>query len=98
MIPKPKKIRSKKITDSAKGQSCTLRIAGVCNYNNETVVACHLPGNKGTGTKNHDIFCVHACSLCHLALDRGNVSNKDKLRALQETQLRLVEMGLISYI
>ena len=97
-LQKPYKIRSKKLTDAAKGNSCTLRIPGVCNHNPDTVVACHLPGNKGTGTKNHDIFCIHACSSCHNHQHKGLVSAKDELRALQETLLRLVDMGLISYI
>lgn len=104
MINKPNKIRSKKITDSAKGEDCTLRIPGICNGNPETTVFAHLPGNKGTGTKNHDIFGVYACNKCHDWIDgRGGESeyedwldrHEQMLRALQETQIKLYQKGLL---
>ena len=98
MYSKPTKIRSKKIRDSARGEYCTLRIPDVCNHNPETVVFAHLPGNKGTGTKNHDLMGIYACYKCHLELDAGNIDAKDQLRAFQETLLRLVDKGIISYI
>lgn len=106
-LAKPTKIRSKKITMSAKNESCTLRIPSVCNHNPETVVFAHLGGNKGTGTKNHDIFGIYACSRCHDWMDgrlkhdgsfmgnRSHYATDEKLRALQETQLKLIEKGLI---
>jgi hypothetical protein len=102
MFPKPTKIRSKKITDSAKGERCTLRISGVCNHNPETVVFAHIEGSNGMGTKNHDLFGVYACSDCHDWLDGRNYLNVnlkakyyDILQALQETQIKLVQKGLI---
>ena len=99
-LTKPKKIRSKKITQSAKGENCTLRIPSVCNGNSETVVFAHIEGNKGTSTKNHDLFGCYCCSYCHDWLDgRSGYGVKDHykevLRALQETQLILVRKGLI---
>ena len=103
-LQKPKKYRSKKITQSAKGEMCTLRIPGVCNHNPETVVFAHLKGNKGIGTKNHDLFGVYSCSDCHDWLDgrHWKVVNESKkgaaLRALQETQIRLVDKGLIKLV
>ena len=104
MYSKPTKIRSKKIRDSARGEYCTLRIPDVCNHNPETVVFAHLPGNKGTGTKNHDLFGVYACCECHDWADgrHWKVVNESKssayLRALQETQIKLIEKGLIKVI
>lgn len=58
----------------AKGRECQIRIPGVCNGNNETVVLCHL-NNKalfgaGTGMKVPDIFGVWGCSACHDAADQ----------------------------
>lgn len=107
-FPKTEKIRSKKLTQAAKGKSCTLRIPGVCNHDNSTVVACHLPGNKGTGTKNHDIFCIDACDDCHGWVDRrkhtepwksqGINRHEEMLRALQETIIRRVNEGLIKVL
>lgn len=102
MIPKPTKIRSKKITQSAKGELCTFRNPAICNHNPETTVFCHLPGNKGMGTKNHDIFGIYACSSCHDFIDGRyklpfTIDNYPALlRALQETQLKLVEKGIIT--
>lgn len=106
MINKPTKIRSKAIKQSAKGEQCTLRIPGICNGNPETTVFAHLPGNKGTGTKNHDLFGVFACSDCHDWMDgrkepheamgcRSYGAYMEILRALQETQLKLYRKGLI---
>ena len=98
-LQKPNKIRSKKIRASAKGESCTLRIPSVCNHNNETVVFAHVNANKGVGTKNHDLFGVYACSGCHDWMDgRSNYGGSyysEILRALQETQIKLYEKGLI---
>lgn len=105
---KVKKIRSKKITQSAKGEFCTLRVPGVCNNDPDTTVFAHLPGNKGTSTKNHDLFGVYACNRCHDWLDGRNAativagysSNSlsgeiNKMKAVQETQLKLVEKGIL---
>ena len=36
-------IRSKKITNAARDQDCTLNILGVCNFDPATVVFCHFP-------------------------------------------------------
>jgi len=57
-----------KITKSAKGQQCQIRIPGVCNGNRETVVAAHLNG-YGMGCKNPDLFISYACSACHDEVD-----------------------------
>lgn len=102
MFKKPTKIRSKKIRQSARGESCSLRRPMICNQNTDTTVLAHLKGNKGTGTKNHDIFAVYACSACHDWLDdRADMPIEahhgwDVLRALQETQLKLISKGLIT--
>ena len=93
---KPTKIRSKKIRNSAKGESCTLRIPSVCNHNNETVVFAHVNANKGIGSKGHDIHGLYSCSSCHSAYDSGKVYDSDILRALIATQIKLYEKGLIS--
>ncbi|HSH25851.1 MAG TPA: nuclease domain-containing protein, partial [Massilibacterium sp.] len=79
---KPTKIRSKKITQSAKGEGCTLRIPGVCNHNPETVVFAHVNANKGIGSKGHDIHGFACCSACHAHYDSGKVDDSDVLRAL----------------
>lgn len=62
----------------------------------KTTVFAHLPGNKGVGTKNDDLFGVYACYSCHQKLDSGKVDPADQLRAFQETLLRLYEQGILS--
>lgn len=91
-----KRIECKKWTQAAKGQPCTLKIPGVCNYTPETTVPCHLQSDiKGTGYKSDD-FTVDGCSACHAAIDGdwGRITKdlfdtEDKLffmlRALQLT-------------
>lgn len=103
MFPKPFKIRSKAVTDSAWNQTCTLRLPGICNRDASTTVLCHLPGHaKGTSTKESDIHAAYGCSACHDAIDRGTstlpgaVVLDAMLRALSETQARMYEMGLIT--
>ena len=94
-LQKPNKIISKKIRASAKDEDCTIRNTLSCAYNN-TVVFAHLNSkNKGMGNKSPDLFGVYACISCHMDLDSGKVSYEDQLRALQETQIKLYEKGLI---
>lgn len=90
-----------KITNSARGENCTLRLS-VCNGKPETTVFAHVSVgfNSGMGTKPNDIHGVYACSNCHDVLDRRrkrpeDFSTEDVLRALIETQLKLVDKGLI---
>lgn len=94
------KVVSQKLRDFARGQDCTLRIPGVCNFNPETTVLAHLPcGHKGVGMKSPDQMAVHACSSCHTYIDgatRWEVSALDYLRALAETQMRAIEAGLMT--
>lgn len=93
-----------KITKSAKGEDCTLRLYE-CNGNNETVVLCHIGGNRGMGIKCADYFAIYACSSCHDVID-GRVTSKmisiniesEKLRALEETQGKLISKGLLNVV
>lgn len=63
-------MKSKKYTDAAKGQPCTLNIVGVCNYDPETTVFCHFPDEtNGMGKKSDDISGGDACSNCHDMID-----------------------------
>lgn len=93
------------ITDSARGQHCTLRIAGYCDH--ETVVACHIyPGGHGkVGAKCLDLHIAYGCAKCHDIADRrGNewrqidplIIMERKLAGMIETQTILLEKGLIS--
>ena len=89
---------SKKIRASAKGEDCSLRVSSKCQ-DGETVVLCHLNSNyRGTGFKSPDIWGVYGCFYCHQALDASMVDYQDQLRALQETQMKLLAKGLINVI
>jgi len=98
---KQKRIKSTKITQSARGEECTLRIPGVCNRNPETTVFAHINGG-GMGTKHHDIHGCYACSDCHDWIDSrisygdDYIKAKELLRAMTETQTKLLQKGLIT--
>ena len=93
------RVVSKKLRDSARGQTCTLRLQG-CGYDDGTVVLAHIPcGQKGMGMKGPDMVACFACDNCHSILDgrkRGEISEGDQLRALAETQLRWIADGLMT--
>ena len=90
-----------KITKSARGEDCTLRFWG-CNENSDTVVLCHIGHNRGMGIKCSDHMAVYACSYCHDVIDgrrtmegAGLDIEYEKLRALEETQGKLIKKGLL---
>ena len=57
-----------KITASAKGEECQIRLDGICNFNNKTTVFCHINGGGG-GMKQPDTEGAYGCSSCHDAVD-----------------------------
>lgn len=90
-----------KITESARGEECTVRIPGVCNWNKETVVFAHLNG-AGVAMKDSDLFGCYSCSNCHSYIDYGYAKTLDRthrdilhLQAMVRTQRKLMEKGLV---
>jgi len=62
-----------KITNSAKGEECQMRVPRVCNRNPETVVWAHANGyaaGKPLGRKSDDRLGAYCCSDCHDLYDR----------------------------
>lgn len=57
-----------KYTKSAQGQCCQIRIPGVCNHDNATVVFCHINGG-GMGMKHLSIHGAYGCTACHDVVD-----------------------------
>lgn len=98
-----KGLKSSPLRDSARGELCTLQIAGACNQDSETVVLCHLPflAGAGMGQKAPDFCAAYGCSGCHDALDgRTMVMSYDErifygARGLVRTLARMAEKGLI---
>lgn len=98
-----------KITDSAKGQDCQLRIEPYCNHDSNTVVLCHLAcEDKGTAIKSPDWWGVYGCYVCHYIIDnpgavapRGDPAVPELvilnavMGALYRTQKLLIEQNLI---
>lgn len=92
-----------KLTKSARGKGCTVRVPYVCNSNSETVVLSHLNGG-GMGTKHNDIHGAYACSACHAWLDGGYTKhfNRDyrdllHLEGVIRTQEIMLAEGLITH-
>lgn len=90
-----------KIRKSARGEDCSLRL-GMCS-SPEAVILAHIGRNRGVGIKCGDHFAVYACSDCHDIID-GRVDTAffnydeletEKLRALEETQGKLINKGLL---
>lgn len=80
-----------KITQSAKGEDCQVRIPGICNHNPETTVFAHINGG-GMGMKQPDSEGAYCCSACHDVLDgRAQVSGlvRDMGGSLANNRLRL---------
>ncbi len=89
-----------KLRESARGEDCSLRVSPNC-HDGETVVLCHIGRNRGMGIKCGDHFAVYGCSYCHDVID-GRVTTefsqveleREKLRALEETQGKMIKRGL----
>jgi len=60
------------LRERARMQECQIRLPGVCNFNPETTVLCHLrmAGITGIGMKASDVLGAHGCSACHDEVDR----------------------------
>lgn len=94
---KRKAIRSKKITQAANGERCT-----ICGCESDTVVFCHLNeswAGKGMKLKADDIAGFFGCQSCHDVYDGragyGIISDYAVLRAMYETWRRLWDRGII---
>lgn len=73
----------------ARGQSCQIRLPGVCNGNPETTVLCHyrLSGISGIGKKSPDWMGAWGCSDCHRVVDGQTRSQFER----EELKLYLAE-------
>lgn len=98
-FPKPQApIVSPAVRKSAIGQRCACRWSVWCA--DATVVLAHVRGTwAGIGQKPSDIHAVYACQACHDEMD-GRAGERpparDVLRAMIETQSRMLASGLIS--
>lgn len=96
-----------KLRKAARGEVCTVRLPGVCNWNPETTVLAHIRRNwnAGAGKKAPDHHAVFACSDCHDVIDgrRGCYINRGPagfmedfiVDAIFRTLDRQIELGNI---
>jgi len=98
-----------KITESAKGQVCEMRLDG-CLPGTETVVFAHLNRDSGMGMKNRVgkgssafDWGAPACQHCHQIVDGVVLTNYDRewlellhLRATIRYQKKLAKDGVIT--
>jgi aldehyde:ferredoxin oxidoreductase len=90
-----------KITESARGEDCQIRLPGVCNFNSETTMFCHL-GGAGMALKSDTIHGAYGCYDCHMVCD-GHIKSEYESDILKlwffegmvKTQLILLAKGLI---
>ena len=88
---------------SAKGEDCTLNVAGVCNYDTTTTVLCHMPivGEAGGGQKCEDYCSAYGCNCCHDWIDNRNGVHPYEerlfyaMRGIVRTWRRMIQKGLI---
>ncbi len=90
-----------KLTKSARGQECQIRIPGVCNHDNTTTVLAHLNG-AGMAYKHSDIHGAYSCSRCHAVVDGEKHKNWSPdtlklyhLEGVIRTQIIMLGAGLI---
>ena len=95
-----------KITESARGEYCQIRLPGICNHNPETTVWCHANGSaagKGMWMKCIDILGSYGCNACHDVYDRRRPTQMPRVEvelAFWEgharSVLKLWEKGIIT--
>jgi hypothetical protein len=97
---KTKMIRSKKMREGARGQTCTMQLVGICNNDPSTTVFAHSDHwmhGKALGSKAHDIFGADMCYACHTEYHKDELKYfHDFVRAMARTQLRRIEQGIIT--
>lgn len=92
-----------KITKSARGEDCQIRLPGICNHDPETTVWAHASGSaagKGIGMKAPDILGAYACYACHMAVDGQTKVPRHEVRLAfweghARSVIKLIEKGLI---
>ena len=100
-----------KITESARGEDCLVRMPMICNFTKETTVWAHANGSaagKGIGMKSHDLLGAYACSACHDAYDRrgqriGGLFSREQIELMfwqghARSLVRLVEKGIVATV
>lgn len=95
-------MKNRKLRNSARGQDCTVRIPGVCNFDPATTVLAHINGG-GMGMKNENYLGSFTCSACHDMIDGRAKSSFSKEQVklwhwegVERTWAIWIKMGLIT--
>jgi hypothetical protein len=102
-----RRLKTTPIRQSARGETCTLRLPGVCRGGTQTVVWAHSnrsADGKGGGLKARDDAGAYACYWCHMVYDRQHhrpasmtlaFVETQFTRAMRESRRRLQAKGLL---
>ena len=94
------------LRDTARGEHCTIRLEGICNFDPDTTVLCHyrISGISGMGLKVPDLIAAYGCSACHDAVDRRTHLELDRdhvrmahLHGVLRTQQLWLDRGWVVY-
>jgi hypothetical protein len=107
MIREPDSVR-----ESARNETCRVRLPGICNFDKETTIYAHLNGVRfGKGIGNKSNLGAYCCSSCHAVVDslsssRGVKGSKGMSadyvlasfhEAVLETIQVMLEKGILVY-
>lgn len=85
--------RNKKLTQSAKEESCV-----ACGADDGTIVWAHSNyqrHGKGMGIKAHDLFGCYLCHRCHQKLDLGEYDPIWFIDKWEKSMIRVCEKGYL---
>ena len=77
----------------ARGKPCLFRLAGICNFDPATTVACHSnlgAHGKAGARKADDEYSAWGCFDCHRWLDQGGADSRRKEQAFMRAHLAQV--------
>lgn len=96
------RISSRRYLAGSRGETCKLRIPGVCTNDTETVIPAHIRDrHTGRSIKASDLSVTDACFACHEVFDgrNGTLPREDwlyyALRGLQDTLEAREAKGLL---
>ena len=102
MFPKIDHVRSKKLTNIARNQPCSVLLP-FKTHNSETSVWAHCneaAKGKGAMLKSQDVFGAISCAECHFEIDQGFQYTREEKReymrqGMRRTRQYLIAQGLI---
>lgn len=95
-------MKQTKITKSAKGEDCSVRLPTICSFDNDKTILAHLGTSFSAPNRANDFHACYCCSDCHDIIDgrrKSDFTDHDILiatsDAMIETQKKLIDKGLV---